>query len=49
MQKPAIQVGTIEQTILFIRGTKVIIDADLAKFYRVPTKHLNEQMKRNKD
>ena len=32
-----------------IRGEKVIIDADLAEFYGVPTKRLNEQVKRNKD
>lgn len=49
MKKPAIQVGAIEQTISLIRGTKVIIDADLAKFYWVPTKRLNEQVKRYKD
>ena len=31
-----------------IRGEKVVIDADLAAFYGVPTKRLNEQVKRNK-
>ena len=41
--------GKIEQRILLIRGEKVIIDADLAEFYGVPTKRLNEQVKRNKD
>ena len=30
-----------------IRGEKVIVDADLARFYGVPTKRLNEQVKRN--
>ena len=49
MMKSAIQVSTIEQNILLIRGTKVIIDNDLAKFYGVSTKRLNEQVKRNKD
>jgi hypothetical protein len=44
-----IQVGRIEQRILLVRGEKVIIDADLAEFYGVPTKRLNEQVKRNKD
>jgi hypothetical protein len=29
-------------------GEKVIIDADLAEFYGVPTKRLNEQVKRNR-
>jgi hypothetical protein len=38
----------IEQRILLVRGDKVIIDADLADFYGVPTKRLNEQVKRNK-
>lgn len=33
--------------ILSIRGKKVIIDHDLAELYDVPTKRLNEQVKRN--
>ena len=37
----------IEQIILLIRGEKVILDADLARPYGVPTKRLNEQVKRN--
>ena len=49
MTRAVIAVGKIEQRILFIRGEKVIIDADLAEFYGVPTKRLNEQVKRNKD
>jgi len=44
-----IQIGKIEQRILLIRGEKVIIDSDLAEFYNVPTKRLNEQVKRNKN
>jgi hypothetical protein len=47
-EKPVIPAGKIEQRILMIRGEKVIIDADLAEFYGVPTKRLNEQVKRNK-
>jgi hypothetical protein len=43
-----VQVGVIEQRILLIRGEKVIVDADLADFYGVPTKRLNEQVKRNR-
>jgi len=39
----------IERRILFIRGEKVIIDADLAELYNVTTKRLNEQVKRNAD
>ncbi len=44
-----IRVGIIEQRILFIRGEKVIIDSDLAELYGVPTKRLNEQVKRNRE
>lgn len=44
-----VQVGRIQQRILLLRGEKVIIDADLAEFYGVPTKRLNEQVKRNQD
>jgi hypothetical protein len=46
--KPAVKVGYIERRILLIRGEKVIIDADLAGFYGVTTKRLNEQVKRNR-
>jgi hypothetical protein len=37
----------VEQKIMIIRGHKVMIDADLAELYGVPTKRLNEQVKRN--
>jgi phage regulator Rha-like protein len=37
----------IESLILNVRGQKVILDADLAELYGVPTKRLNEQVKRN--
>lgn len=40
---------TIETRILVLRAQKVIIDADLAALYGVPTKRLNEQVKRNAD
>ncbi len=33
--------------ILIVRGEKVMIDSDLAALYGVPTKRLNEQVKRN--
>ena len=39
----------IETLILNLRGQKVILDADLAELYDVPTKRLNEQVKRNAD
>ncbi|MBI5040456.1 MAG: ORF6N domain-containing protein, partial [Gammaproteobacteria bacterium] len=37
----------IASKILSIRGQKVMMDADLAELYGVPTKRLNEQVKRN--
>jgi hypothetical protein len=40
---------TIAQRILLIRGQKVMLDAELAELYGVPTKRLNEQVKRNSD
>jgi phage regulator Rha-like protein len=40
-------VERIESRILMIRGHKVVLDADLATLYGVPTKRLNEQVKRN--
>jgi ORF6N domain len=39
----------IETRIQVVRGTKVIVDADLADLYGVSTKRLNEQVKRNRD
>ena len=47
--KAIIQPFLIEKSILMIRGEKVIIDADLASFYGVSTKRLNEQIKRNRE
>jgi len=44
-----VHVTAIERRILLVRGEKVIIDADLATFYGVTTKRLNEQVKRNRD
>lgn len=40
---------SIESLILRIRGHKVMIDADLAALYEVPTKALNQAVKRNED
>lgn len=37
----------IETRILDIRGQEVMIDADLADIYGVPTKALNQAVKRN--
>jgi ORF6N domain len=37
----------ITRSILILRGHRVILDADLAALYGVPTKRLNEQVRRN--
>ena len=37
----------IERKIYLIRGQKVMLDSDLAELYGVPTKRLNEQVRRN--
>jgi hypothetical protein len=39
----------IESLILTLRGQKVILDADLAELYGVPTKAFNQAVKRNAD
>src|ERR1700685_436168 len=42
-------VETIARKILVIRGCKVMIDSDLADLYEVPTKALNQAVRRNLD
>jgi hypothetical protein len=44
-----VPVGRVERAILVIRGHEVILDADLADFYGVETRRLNEQVRRNID
>ena len=39
--------AAIPHRIQMIRGEKVLLDADLAALYQVPTKRLNEQVRRN--
>ena len=39
--------ATIENRIYIIRGEKVMVDRDLANLYGVPTKILNQAVKRN--
>ncbi len=48
-KKSLLPVERLEQLILFVRGQKVMLDADLAKLYGVPTKALNQAVKRNQD
>ncbi|MBW6503597.1 ORF6N domain-containing protein [bacterium] len=44
---PSLRVVDISRRILTVRGHRVIIDADLAEIYGVPTKALNQGVKRN--
>ena len=46
--KSVVRLGDIQRRILLVRGEKVVLDVDLAEFYGVTTKRLNEQVKRNK-
>jgi hypothetical protein len=39
----------VERMILMIRGERVMLDSDLADLYGVPTKALNQAVKRNSD
>lgn len=43
------RIKRIEERILAIRGQEVIVDADLAPLYGVPTKALNQAVRRNRD
>lgn len=40
---------TIESCIFNIKGQQVMLDSDIAKFFEVEVKRINEQMKRNKN
>jgi len=40
-------IKVIREKIIVVRGIKVMLDRDLAELYEVPTKRLNEQVKRN--
>jgi hypothetical protein len=48
MTTPAL-IPKLEGRILVLRDVRVMIDADLAALYGVPTRRLNEQVKRNAD
>jgi ORF6N domain len=39
----------VAQLVYFIRGEKVMLDADLAKLYGVSTKALNQALRRNRE
>ena len=47
-QKKSLALKPLEPTILVIRNQRVVLDADLARLYEVPTKRFNEAFKRNR-
>ncbi|MGC1618441.1 MAG: ORF6N domain-containing protein [Candidatus Acidiferrum sp.] len=46
-QNVIVPTARIRQKIFFVRGTRVMLDADLARLYGVATKNLNKAVKRN--
>lgn len=48
-EKADLPVRVIENRILLVRTEKVMLDEDLAELYQVPTKRLNEAVRRNRD
>ncbi|MBI2361985.1 MAG: ORF6N domain-containing protein, partial [Elusimicrobia bacterium] len=44
---PSLEDLPLERRIRLLRGQRVMLDSDLAEVYGVPTKRLNEQVKRN--
>ena len=47
-QKKSSALKPLEPLILVIRNQRVVLDADLARLYEVPTKRFNEAFKRNR-
>jgi hypothetical protein len=46
-RKAAVSVEQIAQSIVMLRGQRVLLDTDLAQMYGVTTKRFNEQVRRN--
>jgi hypothetical protein len=44
-----LEIEPVESLIHLVRGEGVILDSDLARVYGVPTKRLNQAVKRNPD
>jgi len=47
VSRPNLPVDSIERHIHVVRGQKVMLDSDLAALYEVPTKLLNQSVRRN--
>src|SRR5690349_13299051 len=45
--QPAVVPKDVERRIYIIRGVRVMLDEDLAALYEIPTKALNQAVKRN--
>ncbi|HLK19214.1 MAG TPA: ORF6N domain-containing protein [Bryobacteraceae bacterium] len=45
----AVPLEVIERRIYLVRSQKVMLDADLAKLYQVPTKAFNQAVRRNRE
>jgi hypothetical protein len=45
--RPPLLAENISRRILTVRGHRVMLDADLAELYGVPTSRMNEAVKRN--
>jgi hypothetical protein len=43
-----LSIGEVAQRIITVRGQRVLLDADLARFYGESTKRLNQQVNRNR-
>ena|SRR5271165_6620407 len=49
MPHDVVPIDQIQTRIIVLRGHRVLLDADLAAFYGVPNKALNQAVKRNVD
>ena len=43
------KIDNVEDAIYLIRGQRVLLDSDLGAIYKVKTKRLNEQLRRNRN
>jgi len=48
-KQSSLEIAPVEEWIRVIRGQRVILDVDLARVYGVPTRQLNQAIKRNLD
>lgn len=48
-KEPSVDAAAVAKRIIIVRGQRVLLDSDLAELYGVPTRRLNEQVRRNHD